>query len=381
MLEKIKQFFRKEKRSENAWYSPILPDADAGSSERLTAVEACVRVLGDAVASLPLKIYRATGADKDEARDIPLWTVLHDAPNSRQTSFDWRRETMRAVLLQGNAYSQIQRDENSDVVALWPLSPSRVTPLLAPDGTKYFRVQGKDGQVYLSGADVLHIHGHLATDGVTGLSAIQTCRNALRLTASAEGYAAEFFENNAEPGGVMEVPGSLNEDQFKRINAEWKARHGKGKRQGVAILEGGMTYKPISVNHTDLQFLELRNFQVSEICRIFGVPNHLINDLSRATFSNIEQQSLEFLTHSLRPWLVNFEQEMARVLLLGESDLSIEFSVGGFLRGDAAARSAMYVAGIQNGWLSANDVRKLENLNPVTGGDSFNFLGSKEVKK
>lgn len=384
MFKTIRNFFRSEKRAvmSSGWFSPILPAPDFVSGQHLTAVEACVRVLGDAVASLPLKTYQVSAAGKEEARNAPLWGVLHDTPNPRTTSFAWRRELMRAVLLTGNAFAQIERDDTGEVIALWPLHPGRVQPLLAADGTKFYRVQTGKGQVYLSGADMFHIHGPLGMDGVTGLSAIQICRNALKLTGAAEEYAAEFFQNNADPGGVLETPDSITQEQFDLVKTMWESRHrGAGKRHATAILSDGMSYKPIAVNHADLQFLELRNFQVSEICRIFGVPNHLVNDLSRATFSNIEQQSLEFLTHSLRPWLVSIEQELARVLLAGEPGLTIEFALDGFLRGDAAARSAMYVAGIQNGWLSANDVRKLENLNPVAGGDSYNFLGNNEVKK
>ncbi len=352
------------------------------SAMQMTAVYSCVRILAEAVAGLPLHVYK-TGSDggKDKATDHPLYRVLHDAPNPEMTSFVFRETLMTHLLLWGNAYAQIIRNGRGEVIGLYPLMPSRMSVGRLTSGALYYdyqtmpgEVPGDTGLVRLSAAEVLHIPG-LGFDGLVGYSPIAMAKNAIGMAQACEDYGASFFANGAAPGGVLEHPGTIKDPT--RVRESWQATFGGAKNGNkIAVLEEGMKYTPISMSPEQAQFLETRKFQMGEIARIFRVPPHMIGDLDKSSFSNIEQQSLEFVKYTLDPWVIRFEQAITAKLLTGGERRSVyvKFNLEGLLRGDYASRMNGYAVARQNGWMSANDIRELENLDRIDeaeGGDLY----------
>ena len=356
---------------------------------QMTAVYSCVRILSEAVAGLPLNIYRYNDSGgKEKALTHPLYRLLHDEPNPEMTSFAFRETLMSHLLIWGNAYAQVIRNARGEVVALYPLMPNKMTVDRDQNGRLFYLYQrgaedskalGSESRVILSPPDVLHIPG-LGFDGLIGYSPIAMARNAIGLAIATEEYGAKFFANGAAPSGVLEHPGTLKDPQ--RIRDSWNAAHqGSENSHKIAVLEEGLKYTPIGISPEQAQFLETRKFQINEIARIFRVPPHMLADLEKSSFSNIEQQSLEFVKYTLDPWVVRWEQSMCRILL-SESEKPayfIKFNVDGLLRGDYASRMSGYATARQNGWMSANDIRELENLDriaPELGGDLYLINGA-----
>ncbi|WP_420861880.1 phage portal protein [Tissierella carlieri] len=351
-----------------------------------TAVYACVRILAETIASLPLHTYKYTEDGKEKAREHPIYHLLSDSPNPEMTSFVFRETLMGHLLLWGNSYSQIIRDGRGKVIALYPLIPDRMTVNRSNNGEIYY-LYNKEGQDYILKKDeVLHIPG-LGFDGLIGYSPIAMAKNAIGMAIATEEYGAKFFSNGANPGGVLEHPGVVKDPQ--RIRESWNSVYqGSSNAHKVAVLEEGMKFQPIGIPPEQAQFLETRKFQLEEICRIFRVPPHLVGDLERATFSNIEHQSISFVVHTIRPWLVRIEQSINKALF-SESERKeyfVSFVVEGLLRGDYESRMRGYSIGIQNGFMSPNDVRSLENMNPIPeeeGGGTYmvngNMLKLKDV--
>ena len=356
---------------------------------QMTAVYSCVRILSETVAGLPLHVYRyndSGGKEKDFKH--PLYKLLHDEPNPEMTSFAFRETLMSHLLLWGNAYAQIIRNARGEVVALYPLMPNRMTVDRDSNGRLFYLYQrsaddaptlGKDSQVYLAPSDVMHIPG-LGFDGLVGYSPIAMAKNAVGLAIATEEYGAKFFANGAAPGGVLEHPGTIKDPQ--KVKESWNSAYqGSTNAHRVAVLEEGMKYQAIGISPEQAQFLETRKFQINEIARIFRVPPHMLADLEKSSFSNIEQQSLEFVKYTLDPWVVRWEQAMCRVLL-SESEkpkVFIKFNVDGLLRGDYQSRMNGYATARQNGWMSANDIRELENLDRIPaelGGDLYLINGA-----
>ena len=358
------------------------------SAMQMTAVYSCVRVLSEAVAGLPLHLYKYTqNGGKEKSINHPLYFLLHDEPNPEMTSFVFRETLMTHLLLWGNAYAQIIRNGKGEVVALYPLMPNKMTVDRDENGRLYYKyyrgndeaIRCKEYEVILSPYDVLHVPG-LGFDGLVGYSPIAMAKNAIGLAMATEEYGAKFFANGAAPSGVLEHPGTLkNPDKVRESwNATFGGSHNANK---VAVLEEGMKYTPISISPEQAQFLETRKFQINEIARIFRVPPHMVGDLEKSSFSNIEQQSLEFVKYTLEPWLVRWEQSMVRSLLSPseKSEYFIKFNVDGLLRGDYASRMSGYATARQNGWMSANDIRELENLDRIPaeeGGDLYLINGN-----
>ncbi len=349
------------------------------SALQLTTVYACVRVISETIASLPLHVYRSTGTGSERAPDHPLYHVLHDEPNGEMTAMQLRETLMSHILLWGNAYAQIIRNGRGQVLELYPLLPDRMRVDRDPDG-KLFYEYNKDGTLFrLTPLDVLHVPG-LGFDGIMGHSPIAVARNALGLAIAAEEYGSRFFSNGATPSGVLTHPGPVKNPEALR--ASWQRAYGGSTNANkVAVLEKGMRFEKISVPNNEAQFLESRKFQVAEICRIFRVPPHLVADLDKATFANIEHQSIEFVTHCIRPWAVRWEQAINRALFT-EQEKGVFYAahnLDGLQRGDYKTRMEGYAIGRQNGWLSANDIRGLENLNPIPtedGGDIYAVNGN-----
>ncbi|MDY2990603.1 MAG: phage portal protein [Hornefia butyriciproducens] len=348
-----------------------------------TAVYSCVRVLSEAIASLPLHVYRyREDGGKERVPRHPLYHVLHDEPNSEMTSYVFRETLMSHLLIFGNAYAQIIRDGAGRVVALYPLLPNKMEVWRDGKGELYYTYTrttdenpnfDKYGTVTLSKEDVLHIPG-LGWDGLIGYSPIAMAKNAVGMTIACEEYGASFFANGAHPGGVLEHPGVLKDPG--KVRDSWQAAYGGSKNAGkVAVLEEGMKYQQIGIPPEEAQFLETRKFQISEIARLYRVPLHLIGDLEHSTFSNIEQQSLEFVKYTLEPWVVRWEQTMTKSLLLPaeKQDYFIKLNVDGLLRGDYQSRMNGYATARQNGWMSANDIREMEDLNPIPDEEGGNL--------
>ena len=353
------------------------------SAMQMTAVYACVRVLAEAVAGLPLHLYKyADDNSKEKATEHPLYFLLHDEPNPEMSSFIFRETMMTHLLLWGNSYAQIIRNGKGEVIALYPLMPNRMTVDRNEKGELYYQYQlsrddaqtMKGSVVALKPSDILHIPG-LGFDGLVGYSPIAVAKNSIGMALACEEYGAKFFSNGATPGGVLEHPGTLKNPA--RVRDSWNAAFGGSSNSSrTCVLEEGMHYTPITIAPDQAQFLETRKFQLNEIARIFRVPPHMIGDLDRATFSNIEQQSLEFVKYSLDPWLVRWEQSMQRSLFTDDEKKNyfIKFNVDGLLRGDYQSRMSGYAAGIQNGFMSPNDVRELENMNLIPdelGGNRY----------
>lgn len=344
---------------------------------RMSAVFACVKVLSESVAYLPLILYKREGEKKkSRATSHPLYTLLHDKPNSEMTSFTFRQTMMLHLCLRGNAYAEIETDRLGRVLSLTPIPQDQyvVTPE-RKDGVIRYKVKTIQTGIekYIETEKMLHLMG-LSTNGLIGLSPIQQARQSIGLGLAAEEYGARFFGNGANLDGVLQHPGKLTKDAKDYLRTSWEARHaGISKSHRTAVLEEGMTYNRIGIPPEDAQFIETRKFQITDIARIFRVPPHMIGDLDRATWANIEHQSIEFVAHTLGPWLKNWEQTILWKLLKPQEQQQYyaEFLVDALLRGDTQSRYAAYATARQNGWMSANDIREKENEDPVDGGDVY----------
>ena len=358
------------------------------SAMQMTAVYSCVRILAEAVAGLPLYLYKYTvEGGKEKAIDHPLYRLLHDEPNSEMSSFVFRETLMTHLLLWGNAYAQVIRNGKNEVIALYPLMPNKMSVDRDENGHLYYTyyrgsdeaIKNKEFAVTLQPSDVLHIPG-LGFDGLVGYSPIAMAKNAIGMAIACEEYGAKFFANGATPGGVLEHPGAIKDPQ--RVRESWQTAFGGSSNSNkVAVLEEGMKYTSISISPEQAQFLETRKFQINEIARIFRVPPHMVGDLEKSSFSNIEQQSLEFVKYTLDPWVIRWEQSIMRALLSNteKKDYFVKFNLEGLLRGDYQSRMNGYAIGRQNGWMSANDIRELENLDRIPaeeGGDLYLINGN-----
>lgn len=376
------------------YFRPIFSNSSSGklvtekTAMQMTAVYACVRILAESVAGLPLHLYRYNqNGGKEKAMDHPLFFLLHDEPNPEMTSFIFRETLMTHLLLWGNAYSQIIRNGRGEVTALYPLLPNRMRVDRDEKGNLYYEYtrtgdepkSTKFDVVRLNPKEILHIPG-LGFDGLIGYSPIIMAKNAIGMAMACEEYGAKFFSNGAAPGGVLEHPGVLKDPN--RVRESWEATFGGSNNANkVAVLEEGMKYTPISIAPNAAQFLETRKFQIDEIARIFRIPPHMIGDLDRSSFSNIEQQSLEFVKYTVEPWVTRWEQSLSKSLITQRerSNYGIKFNLDGLLRGDYESRMNGYATARQNGWMSANDIRELENMDRISekeGGDLYLVNGS-----
>jgi HK97 family phage portal protein len=377
-----------QNRTSGSSYSFLFGGSTSGkavnerSSMQMTAVYACVRILAEAIAGLPLHLYRhGDDSSKHKAKDHPLYTLLHSEPNAEMTSFVFRETLMTHLLLWGNAYAQIIRNGKGQVAALYPLMPNRMQVDRDKHGKLYYQyttsaedaptMQGNS--VVLDASEVLHIPG-LGFDGLVGYSPIAMAKNAIGMAIACEEYGAKFFANGAAPSGVLEHPGTVKDPS--RLRDTWQGQFGgSSNSHKVAVLEEGMKYTPISISPEQAQFLQTRKFQINEIARIFRVPPHMVGDLEKSSFSNIEQQSLEFVKYTLDPWVIRWEQALSRALLASDEKQThfFRFNVEGLLRGDYQSRMGGYATARQNGWMSANDIRTLEDMDLITDEDGGNL--------
>lgn len=335
----------------------------------ISAALACVRVLAESVASLSWIVYkRLETGGKDRAFDHPVYQILHDRSNVAMSAFVFRERMMKDVLLHGNAYALIQYGDGKPV-SLWPLNPYQVEPVLSDsrDSIRY-RVTLPNGatEMYRDG-DILHIP--CLGDGIKGRSVIDYNAGAFGLAMAEDQFAQDFYANGAYAGGVLESEKPLSKEARERLKEGWQKAYGRsGGTSGwhkVAVLEEGLKWRAMTINPKDAMALESRQYQVAEIARMFRVPQHLVGDLSRSTNNNIEHQSLEFVMHSLRPWVIRFEQEVNHKLFGADRGHFCEMLLDSMLRGDIESRNKAYSIMRQNGVLNADEWRERENLNPL----------------
>jgi HK97 family phage portal protein len=342
---------------------------DPETALRSTVVLACVRVLSSSVAGLPLHLYRRLpNGGKEIAREVPLYRILHERPNGWQTSYEWREQIMLHLLTHGQAFVEIAGA--GPATQLIVLHPSRMQVERIENGRLRYRYREDRGTETIYSQDAIMHLRWLSDDGVNGMVPVELARDAIGLARACEIHGASFFGNGARPGVVLSTDSTISAEAAEALRNGWERMHrGSERSHRTAVLQGGL--KPIELgggNMQESQFLETRRFAVEEICRIYGVPPHLVGDLTRSSFSNIEQQSLDFVTNGLMPWLRRIELAVGRDLITDDT-LFAEFDTRGSLRADAAGRGSYYNTLWNLGVLSVNEIRALENLNPVEGGD------------
>lgn len=360
------------------WFEPVGMRSSTGlsvssaSAMRLSAVYSCVRVLSETFAVLPFKLYRMRAdGGRDVVTDHWIYRLFSKRPNGFQSPFEWREMIQAHLCLRGNAFNELTIDGNGQITDLVPIHPDRIKAQQLTNGDYCYLVTDLDGtQRRLSRGQVWHLRG-LSNDGITGMNPIEIAADVLGLGIAAQTYGARFFANDAKPGGWLEMTGKFADNEAKEeFKRSWQEAQGGRNRGKTAVLQAGMKYHELSMNNNDAQFLETRKFSRSEIASLFRIPPHMIGDLEKATFSNIEQQSLDFVIHTMTPWAERWESSIESVLMLSDdADLEIEFDFANLLRGDSAARAAYYTSGINAGWLVRNEARIREGMNPIDGLD------------
>ena len=341
---------------------------------KLSAVYACVYVLSSSVAQLPLHVKRKSGDKVETVKDHPAYYLLHDSPNAWQTSYKLREYAQSSVLLYGNAYIHIVRDKNGEVVSLESLEPWKVQ--LLKNGSRYvYAYYGDDKTMSLSPDDVLHIKS-LGPSIKTGKSVIQTHAETIGLGLDARKFASGFFGGNARPAGILSVKTPLNSNAWENFKKMWQTAQEKlrSEENKTILLPAELDYKALTVSPVDTELLSMMKLNRSEIAGIFNVPAHMINDLEKATFSNISEQTIQFIRFSVMPWVVNWEQELNRKIFTEaerKAGYFVKFNLAGIMRGTAGERATFYHAAITDGWMSRNEARQLEDMNPVNGLDEM----------
>lgn len=346
---------------------------DEKAAMQISTVYACVRLLAESVAQLPLHLYKTIEPlGQEKAKDHPLYKILYRQPNPEMTNFSFWEVVMTHLLLWGNAYAQIIRDGKNNVLALYPLLPENVEVDRDAKGNIFYTYHGytdevpnkRNGDFIFRREEIFHIPG-LSFNGLVGFSPIAMMKNTLGINLAVEKYGSAFFKNGGQPSGVLEHPGVLKDPD--KIRNTWQDTYGgAANAHKIAVLEEGMHFIPLSLPPEDSQFLSTREFGVEEICRIFRVPPHMVQDLKRSTYSNIEHQAIDFVVHTLDPWLIRIEKAIVKDILLEkeQDEYFPKFNVDGFLRGDFQSRMAGYATGINNGIIKINEARQKENLAP-----------------
>ena len=372
LLERITNVFIPPKtQKRDLSLNTIFPDANVFDTDKaltLTAVWCAIRLLAESVSSLPVSVYsKQANGDKLEDSKSPIYNLVKFKPNYYQNKITFFEFIMLSICTEGNSYVQIVRNNSGTPVQLICLSPSDVTVVIN-DNELFYQV---DGGSVLDSSDVLHFKT-ITDDGVTGLSPIDQCAKALNWGVSLEEFGSTFFSNGAKPSSILQTDRALSDTALQRLKTSFNNNYGKLKNSNSTIvLEEGLTFKPISISPEQAQFLSSRQFSIEEVARIFNVPPHMLKDLSKSSFNNIEMQSQEFVTYTLMPYITRIEQEM-NLKLFRTNELGktfIEFNVNGLLRGDVKSRTEAYKTAITNGYMSINEVRQKENMNSIEGGD------------
>jgi len=395
-------FSRLEKRSSLAtpekwlldWFAGGSIETSAGvrvtstTAMQMVAVYSCIDILSRTVGSLPLYLYRRlAGGGKDLVRKHPLFSLMRRQPNPEMTAMRYRSTLQGHLASWGNCYSYIDWAGNGYPKALWPIRPDRVRVERISGKLKYSYYPGSDDMKFtesfvIPNESMLHIPG-FGFDGVIGYSPISLAREAIGLGMATEEFGARYFGTGTHPSMIIEHPDKLKDSKVFR-EAISEVYGGLGKSHRIMVIEDGMTAKPISINPQDSQFLETRKFQISEICRLFHVPPHMLADVEKSTSwgTGIEEQNIGFITHTMRPWFVLWEEELGKILLLEreKDDYFFEFDLMALLRGDSAKRWTAYIMGKRNGILNADEIRNWENLNPIPGGLGQEYIIEKNMQ-
>ena len=395
-------FSRLEKRSSLAtpekwlldWFAGGSIETSAGvrvtstTAMQMVAVYSCIDILSRTVGSLPLYLYRRlAGGGKDLVRKHPLFSLMRRQPNPEMTAMRYRSTLQGHLASWGNCYSYIDWAGNGYPKALWPIRPDRVRVERISGKLKYSYYPGSDDMKFtesfvIPNESMLHIPG-FGFDGVIGYSPISLAREAIGLGMATEEFGARYFGTGTHPSMIIEHPDKLKDSKVFR-EAISEVYGGLGKSHRIMVIEDGMTAKPISINPQDSQFLETRKFQISEICRLFHVPPHMLADVEKSTSwgTGIEEQNIGFITHTMRPWFVLWEEELGKILLLEreKDDHFFEFDLMALLRGDSAKRWTAYIMGKRNGILNADEIRNWENLNPIPGGLGQEYIIEKNMQ-
>ena len=372
LLERITNVFIPAKtQKRDLSLNTIFPDANVFYTDKaltLTAVWCAIRLLAESVSSLPISVYtKQANGDKLEDTKSPIYKLVKFKPNYYQNKITFFEFIMLSICTEGNSYVQIVRNNSGTPVQLICLDPSNVT-VVVNNNELFYQI---DGGAVLDSSDVLHFKT-ITDDGVTGLSPIDQCAKALNWGVSLEEFGSTFFSNGAKPSSILQTDRALSDTALQRLKSSFNNNYAKLKNSNSTIvLEEGLTFKPISISPEQAQFLSSRQFSIEEVARIFNVPPHMLKDLSKSSFNNIEMQSQEFVTYTLMPYLTRIEQEM-NLKLFRTNELGktfVEFNVNGLLRGDVKSRTEAYKTAITNGYMSINEVRQKENMNSIEGGD------------
>ena len=372
LLERITNVFIPPKtQKRDLSLNTIFPDANVFDTDKaltLTAVWCAIRLLAESVSSLPISVFtKQANGDKLEDTKSPIYNLIKFKPNYYQNKITFFEFIMLSICTEGNSYVQIVRNNSGTPVQLICLDPSNVT-VVVNNNELFYQV---DGGAVLDSSDMLHFKT-ITDDGVTGLSPIDQCAKALNWGVSLEEFGATFFSNGAKPSSILQTDRALSDTALQRLKSSFNNNYAKLKNSNSTIvLEEGLTFKPISISPEQAQFLSSRQFSIEEVARIFNVPPHMLKDLSKSSFNNIEMQSQEFVTYTLMPYITRIEQEM-NLKLFRTNELGktfVEFNVNGLLRGDVKSRTEAYKTAITNGYMSINEVRQKENMNSIEGGD------------
>ena len=361
----------KKKEERGLSFDSIFPNSTTIDNDKaltLTAVWCAIRLLSESVSSLPCSVYtKQPNGDKLEDSKNRIYDLIKYRPNRYQNKITFFEYIMMSICTDGNSYVQIVRDGSGRPSQLIPISPDTVDVVIN-DGELFYQI---DSVGILDSADVLHFKT-LTDNGIDGISPIDQCKKALSWGLNVEEFGSTFFKNGAKPSSVLSTDRALSEQAIERLKNSFKNTYSQLKNSNsTIILEEGLTFKPISISPDQAQFISSRQFSIEEVARIFNIPPHMLKDLSKSSFNNIEMQSQEFVTYTLMPYITRIENEMNYKLFrtneVGKT--FIEFNVNALLRGDVKSRNEAYKTAITNGYMSINEVRQKENLNSIEGGD------------
>ena len=362
----------------------LFPNANPYTTDKaltLSAVWCAIRLLAESVSSLPCSVYyKEANGDKVEATNDKIYNLIKYKPNNYQNKITFFEYIMMCICTTGNSYVQIVRDEAGSPVQLIPLNPDSVDVVIN-EGELFYQLEGAG---VLDSADVLHFKT-ITEDGIIGISPVDQCKNALTWGLNVEEFGSTFFKNGAKPSSVLSTDRALSETAIQRLKNSFNSSYAKlSQSNSTIILEEGLSFKPISISPEQAQFLASRQFSIEEVARIFNVPPHMLKDLTKSSFNNIEMQSQEFVTYTLMPYITRIENEI-NLKLFRTNEIGykfIEFNVNGLLRGDVKSRNEAYKTAITNGYMSINEVRQKENLNSIEGGDKhFMQLNMTTIEK
>lgn len=345
------------------------------SAMRVGAVYACVLVLSQSVAQLPCHLYKTKGDTKQRDAENPLYQLIHDQPNEWMTSYDFKQLAMVHLLLRGNSI-WLKTVVNGTVKELIPVHPDLLEDIVQDENYRIiYKIKRPKTQKTdeIPASRLLHLRG-LSMNGFTGLNPIAYAREMIGLSIATEKHGATLFSNGTKLGGILKHPNKISPAAAQRLEESFSEKYGGvANAHKTVLLEEGMEWTAITMTAEDSQFLESRKYQRSEIAGFYRVPSHMINDLEKATFSNVEHLDLAFVKHSLTPWLVNIEQTLKKDLMTTaeKKKLYFKFNVEGLLRGDIKSRNEAHQKAVDGGWLSPNEIREMEDRNPYPGGDEY----------